>query len=467
MNASVWIVRDAEVDGVANTDIRIDNGRIAEVGHGLPSKGMPVVDADGCAVIPGLTDHHIHLHAMAAAEKSVQCGPPDVSDFDDLAQALASAPVDRDGWIRGIGYAESVAGALDRFALDKMQPNRKVRIQHRSGALWMMNTLAAENIDLAGSTLIGVERDSEGAANGRLWRADGWLRERLPHAQPPNLREVGRTLSLFGITSVTDATPDLSMQTVESLSKAVDSREIPQRVHILGAPLGFVDGDAKGLVKAGPYKIVLGDSDLPDYDQLVDRIETVHRAGRPVAVHCVSAAALVLLLAALEHAGPLTGDRIEHASIVPVDCVPTLRRMGVRIVTQPGFIADRGDRYLREVDGRDHADLYRCNSLLQAAVPVALSSDAPYGPLDPWAVIVAAMRRRTQSGSILGPSERVSAAAALDAYLGPAHDPGGHPSRLTVGRPADFVVLSAPIEEILASPGADAVRETYVGGIRA
>ena len=107
---------------------------------GLP--GEEVLDCGGGAVIPGLCDHHLHLHAMAAARSSVRCGPPLVSDAAGLAAALRAAVPGEDGWIRGTGYFESVAGELDATALDTMRPDVPIRIQHRSGALWILNSAA-------------------------------------------------------------------------------------------------------------------------------------------------------------------------------------------------------------------------------------------------------------------------------------------------------------------------------------
>ena len=88
----------------------------------------------------------------------------------------------------------------------------------------------------------------------------------------------------------------------------------------------------------------------------------------------------MLLLAALRDVGPRRGDRIEHGGIVPVSLIGDLARLGTRVVTQPGFLADRGDDFLRDLPVGEHQDLYRCASLLRAGVGVALSSDAPYGP---------------------------------------------------------------------------------------
>jgi predicted amidohydrolase YtcJ len=134
----------------------------------------------------------------------------------------------------------------------------------------------------------------------------------------------------------------------------------------------------------------------------------------------------------------------------------------VRVVTQPGFLGDRGDDFLRDVDPRDRGDLYRCASLLQAGIPVALSRDAPYGPLDPWAVINAAVARRTASGQAAGPGEAITFARALDAYLAPPGDPGGPPRRVRPGLAADLVVLTAPLARVpgLARP----VRAVLTGG---
>src|SRR5262249_39012638 len=137
------------------------------------------------------------------------------------------------------------------------------------------------------------------------------------------------------------------------------------------------------------------------------------------------------------------GDRLEHAALVPAAAIAQLAARGLRVVTQPGFIADRGDDYLRDVPAVDQPDLYRCASLAAAGVPVALSSDAPHGPLDPWGVIEAAVERRTPGGAQVGPDERLTREAALAAYLCPADDPGGAPRRVEVGADADLVLRTA------------------------
>ncbi|MET1074460.1 MAG: amidohydrolase family protein [Umezawaea sp.] len=457
------LIRGAEVAGCAGVDVRVRGERVSEVAPGLHrAAGESVLEARGGALLPGLHDAHLHLAALAAAGTSVRCGPPDVRDAGELAAALGAGAADAHGWVRGVGYVETVAGELDSAAVDRWHASRPVRIQHRSGALWIVNSAAAQHLGLADGVHPGIERAADGTPTGRLWRADDWLRSRLPPPPAPDLAAVGAHLAALGITAVTDATPDLDDDALAFLGHAVDRGDIPQRVQLLGVPLDRREPGPR--LAVGPYKIVLADSGLPDLDSLVGRIRTVHAVGRSVAVHCVSREALVLLVAGLRSSGARRGDRIEHASLVPAELLRELAVSGLRVVTQPGFLADRGDDYLADVPAPDHGDLYRCRSLLDAGIPVALSSDAPYGPLDPWAVVAAAMHRRTPTGAVAGTAERVSFDEALGAYLSAHGDPGGEPRRVVPGLAADLVLLDRPLADMAAEPAAGAVRTVLIGG---
>jgi predicted amidohydrolase YtcJ len=394
---------------------------------------------------------------MAAARSSVRCGPPQVRDAAGLAAMLRAAVPDENGWIRGTRYFESVAGDLDAPTLDRMRGDVPVRVQHRSGALWVLNSAALAAVGAAARLREdtephpGVERDAAGQPTGRLWRADDWLRSRLGPRTLPTLAAVGAELLGHGITAATDASPDLDDAAISSISDAMLRGELPPRVHLLGVPLGASIPPTPGL-SVGPYKIVLADSGMLTYPELAGRISAAREAGRAVAVHCVTLEALVLLLAAFQDAGTRQGDRIEHGGIIPEIVIDDLVRRGVRVVTQPGFLADRGDDFLRDLPVGGHPDLYRCGSLLRAGVRVALSSDAPYGPADPWAVMAAAVTRQTASGQVAGAGERLAFGEALDAYLGAPEDPGGQPRRVRVGSPADLVVLRVPLAGLPGIP---------------
>ncbi|WP_194903785.1 amidohydrolase family protein [Catenulispora rubra] len=460
---SSLLIRDAEVEGT-RCDVRTRHGLVVEIGDRLrPAGDDDVLDAAGGALLPGLTDHHIHLFATAGDLASAACSPSQARTPAQLAETLREATPDYAGWVRGVRYHESVAGDLDSARLDALRDNVPVRIQHRSGALWMLNSRAAEAVGLETADHPGIERDGEGHATGRLWRADDWLRWRLPHSEPPSLAQVGHLLAGYGVTAVTDATPDLSPETVSAIAEAMASSDIPQRVQLLGMPLDTAPPPEHGPT-AGPWKIVLADSGLPAFDELVDTITAAHDNGRPVAVHTVTRESLILLIAAFEQAGSLPGDRLEHAALVPAELIPAIRRRGLRVVTQPGFIADRGDDYLRDVPRADHGDLYRCASLSAARVPLALSSDAPYGPLDPWSVMRAATLRLTPAGETLSRAECLTAAESLHAYLSPAANPGGKGPGVRVGASADLVLLHTPLSEALACLDAGLVRSTIMNG---
>ncbi|MEU9272625.1 amidohydrolase family protein [Streptomyces sp. NPDC048251] len=456
------LIRNAEVNG-RQCAVRIRSGRIQDLAPALPRESAEEeIDAAGGALVPGLTDHHLHLFALAASLSSLQCGPPDVRCREDLRSALHRAAPDRHGWIRGVRYHEQVAGHLDATGLDTLRSDVPVRVQHRSGALWVLNSRAAAAVGLADGRDPGIERAPSGQPTGRLWRADAWLRARLPADTPPSLTTVGRRLARYGVTAVTDATPRLSSDSLTCLADAAASGQLPQRLLLLGAPLGTV-ADARP--EPGPWKIVLADSGLPDFDRLTDEISAAHGHGRAVAVHTVTAASLALTLAALERSGSHPGDRLEHAALVPAEALPVLRRLGLRVVTQPGFLADRGDDFLQGTPPAEHPCLYRCGTLIRAGIPLALSSDAPYGPLDPWVVMRAATTRLVPDGRTAGPAERLTSTQALSAYLSPASSPGSPHRPLQPGSTADLVLLAEPLNEALTHPSADLVRLTLIDGV--
>jgi predicted amidohydrolase YtcJ len=186
--------------------------------------------------------------------------------------------------------------------------------------------------------------------------------------------------------------------------------------------------------------------------------------GDRVAVHCVGAATLVAALAAFEalppRQRPRWRHRLEHVAECPPPLVRRVAALGLMVVTNPVFVAERGDVYRRETDPEAQGWLYRARSFVQAGVPVAAASDAPVAACDPWAGMAAARLRRTPAGVRLGWQERVAAPVALDLVTTNAARAMGTPAlgRLTVGGPADLVVVD---RDPLTTPAAD-VAETVV-----
>ncbi|WP_328833669.1 amidohydrolase family protein [Streptomyces sp. NBC_00252] len=397
-------------------DVRIDAGRIADIGAGLA--GTVDVDGRGGALLPGLHDHHIHLAALAAEAASVRVGPMDVRGRTAFAAALVGGPPGE--WVRAVGYHESVAGDLDRWALDALAPDRPVRVQHRTGALWVWNSAALRAVGLDG--------------DGRFWREDERLRGFVPPVRL-DLEGVGRRAAALGVTGFTNADPHPASGLTQMLSV------LPQRLLVMG-----IDE---------PVKLMLDDPTLPTPVQLARTIGEIRP--RPVAVHCVTRVQLLVTLLALDEVGPADGDRIEHGSVIPAETIPWLRRLGVTVVTQPHFPAERAEAYAADVDADDRPHLYRCRTLTEAGVPLAAGTDAPYGTPDPWAVMRAATERED--------GERLQPLAALRLFTGEPQHPG-RPRRLTVGADADLCLLHVPLSEALRTLTGELVRATYVLGRR-
>jgi predicted amidohydrolase YtcJ len=464
-DAGGLLLRRAELAGRI-VDVRTRGGRIDAIAPSLAATSDEmVIDARGGALLPGLHDHHIHLLASAAAARSLVLGPPSVRDADAMAAALqeADAALARGDWIRAVGYHESVAGDLDRHALDRIVAGRPVRVQHRSGARWILNTAAIDALDLGGRDHPAVERDAAGVPTGRVDRADDWLRSLLPAGAAPDLSSLGAALAAAGVTGVTDTTPSERVEDLTPLGAAVTSGSLPQRVVVTGGPALAAMAPPTGLV-LGPVKVVVDDGAYPSIDELAGHIAAAHAHGRAVAIHCVTRPALVLALAACDAAGSQPGDRVEHGSVIPAELIGELRRQRLTVVTQPALVAERGDDYERDVDRDDLPHLYRIRSLLDAGVAVAASSDAPYTDPDPWAAVRAAVSRSTPSGRVLGPDERVSPAVALGLFLGAPLDPGGPARPVEVGAPADLCLLGPPLATVLERLRADDVVATICAG---
>ena len=460
------VLREVVVDGML-VDVRASGGVITEIGRRLAARpGDDEVDGRRGALVPGLHDHHIHLVALAAAERSPFVGPPVVADERQFASVLhqAHSALPDGDWLRAIGYHESVAGPLDRWRLDALVPDRPVRVQHRTGGAWVLNSRGVDLVGVDAETdRTGVERDGDGNATGRLLGLDRWLRARLPPPPAPDLATVGARLAGYGVTGVTDVTPAGSLDDLVPIAEAAAAGTLPQRVVVSGSPLLAGTPMPAPLVR-GPVKVVVEEYALPGLDTLVRWMRAAHDAERPVAVHCTTRLALALALEALTDAGTLPGDRVEHGSVVPPDLRRQVASMGLTVVTQPGFVLERGDRYLASVDAEDLPHLYPCRGLIEAGIPVGGGTDAPYGHPDPWRHVASAIERRTSSGAPLGVREAVSPERALALFLTAPDTPGGAVRRVAVGAPADLCLLDAPLSHVLEDPSSSHVALTVIAG---
>lgn len=430
-----WLLRDVTIGG-ERRDCRLAGGAIVELAPSLwPAPDEQVIDGNGGALLPGLADHHLHLMALAAARRSVDLAG------GGLPSSAGGQPSAGTGWLRVIGAGTE----LSRSDVDRVWPDRPVRVQHRSGALWTLNSAAVDELS---SGLTQQEQRT-----GQLWRADQRLRSLLTGSRvtAAELRELGQQLARYGLTHLTDATPDIGPEFADHLAGA-----LPQHLLFLGEATG-----------SGPHKHIIADHELPQPDGLTSAITLDHANGRPAAVHAVSAVGLAVAIAAFEAAGTIRGDRIEHAAVCSDNAAERLAELGVIVVTQPSLLTRHGIAYRAESDRCEVPLLWRYAGLIRAGVQVVLSSDAPYGDPNPWVSIRSATTRRLADGTVLGPDERVGTAEATASLLTAPTDPGGAPRQVTAGAPADLCLLLAPeVDPVRPNQNEDfpGVRATFIAG---
>ena len=270
-------------------------------------------------------------------------------------------------------------------------------------------------------------------------------------------RSIGKDAAALGVTGFTDATPGQGPRDLAALVTASETGAIPQRLHLM-APVGTAPPAARK-VTLGPVKVMLDDPDLPPLDDLIAMIQAAHTEGREVAVHCVTLVQATWAVAAFEGVGPTTGsrrDRIEHGAVLSPAVIEHIRALGLTVVTQPGFVAARGDQYLTDVrsggSGRSVAGpvAARRRRVPSGRERCPLRSGRP--------VVVDASRRRAPHHQRSRARPRRTAAAIDRAALwtGRSDDPS-RSRTIEPGQPADLCVLTGP------TPPAT-VRATIVAG---
>ena len=175
-------------------------------------------------------------------------------------------------------------------------------------------------------------------------------------------------------------------------------------------------------------------------------------------------------LSALRDAGTVPGDRIEHASVTDPATMALLRDTpqdpgDLTVVTQPNFIAERGEQYLADIPPSDHDHLYRCQGFIDAGIPLGGGTDAPFGDPDPWAAMSAAVHRKTARGRVVGAAERLTPERALALFTTPLSEPGGEPARIMASAPAALCVLRSPWAQARLSLDRSNVRASISGSL--
>lgn len=452
-------------DNAVHDAILLRDGLVAWVG---PSADAPpadhCVDLQGATVIPGLTDAHLHLFAAAQESLQLRLDGPGVGSIADIARALAAAAARAapGAWVIASGFNEARMAEnrlLTGADLDAAVPDRPVLVRRFCGHLAIANSraLAAAGI---GPETPDPHGGSYERAGGRL---TGVLRElaaeRLYIVAPkPSTAELGARIAElargylpYGITSMCEAAvgftngfdhewgvwEHLRAQGAFPLRASFMLRIDPEDAAARGLSPGGIDRDwqvrtlkffADGIVGARtavfsePYQDCPGcGAYITPPAELERHFSQAHRGGWQIAVHTIGDRAIDAVIGGLEAAARAGGagdrrHRIEHLAFPRGDALARVRRAGISVVTQYGFLHKMGDSFIAAVGAARANEMYFGRSLLDAGITVAGSSDGPTGPQSPFRAMATAVLRRTQSGAAVGPQESMNPQEAVRIY---------------------------------------------------
>lgn len=465
------------------TAIAVRAGRIVYVGEdagaiALAGPQTRQVDFQRKTVVPGFHDAHLHLFWYGSLMLQ-QADLTGTATMDDILSRLSEHAAHTEGWIQGRGWDQDKLTERrfpTRADLDTVSTTRPILIVRVCGHAAVANSAAL--------ALLTDEERALGDAGSGLYTetAIAALRKYVPALSEIEAEEaVSRAMNAAlaqGFTSVQTMLdtadqmgaylrlnrkgklPPLRITAMPPHRAAVSSLADngiatgfgDKRLRYGGAKL-FSDGSlgARTALMQAPYS---DDPAHPDNlgiriyapDDLKARVRDAQAKGWQMVIHAIGDQAVRETLDAIEYA--LDNDdqdntyhrhRIEHASILPPDLLERMAQRKIVAVVQPQFVTS--DIWTGERVGEKRAKgAYPFKQMLDAGIPLALSSDCPVEKLDPFACLAAAIFRHPWS-----PEECLSAEEALHAYcLGSAYAGNTETElgSLTVGKLADFITLS-------------------------
>lgn len=180
-------------------------------------------------------------------------------------------------------------------------------------------------------------------------------------------------------------------------------------------------------------------------------LKNIFEHGMQAHIHCNGDAAIdegLLLMDSLKKQGLLTSDMrcvLVHSQVCRPDQVARYKAIGIMPSWFPTHCYLWGDWHLTSVLGKERAfHISPLKEGLDQGIRFTIHHDSPVTPPDLLTAVYAAVNRRTRSGVILGPDQRVSPYEALKAITvnaawqwGEEQDKG----TLEKGKIADLVVL--------------------------
>ena len=489
--------------------VAVKDGRILAVGERSALEAhrgseTALFDLQGRTLLPGFVDSHGHVVMGGLQALSANLLAPPDGEVTDIAslQAILGAwaeehaeTLDEIGMIIGFGYDNSQLAELrhpTREELDAVSTEYPVMIVHQSGHIGVANSRALElaGIDASSEDPAGgiIQRGPDGAPNGVLEEYAFFtaLVPLLSSLGPEGLEafaEAGSALwASYGYTTAQDGRS--SGAVVEAL-KAIDaagalpidvvaypdvleaqdyiaanvSKAYAGRVRVGGCKL-TIDGSPQGFtaLRDRPYYDPVGDYP-PGYagyaavtmEQVQASVNWCYANGIQVITHANGEGASDMLIAALEAAQAEHGDPgnrpvLIHGQFLREDQVDRYRDLGVFLSLFPMHTFYWGDWHRDHTVGPVNGDnISPTGWVRERGMMFGSHHDAPVAFPDSMRILDATVTRRTRSGDILGPDQRVDVMTALKAMtIWPAwqHFEEGTKGSIEPGKLADFVILS-------------------------
>ena len=450
------------------------------------------IDMQGATIIPGLTDAHVHLFAIANERQQVQLNGSGVRTIADVlrhvsALAKTTPPMQ---WIRAVGFDENNLAEHrypTRDEIDAVAPHHPVIIRRFCGHTAILNSAALKLLQIGEGVSDPPSGSFGRSAAGRL---DGSAKESAaeavfraipavdPAAMAASLRETIEDSMRMGLTAAVEAAVGFTCGFDDEFAVwkllRQESSFSPIRLGFMyqldpkdAAMRGFTprpDPDwqamtlkffADGIVGARTAAVSKPFADtgstgffMRDEDDLERVIVEAHLDGWQTATHCVGDRASARVIPAFEEAeralpGQRPRHRIEHYFVPPDGGLARMKALGALIVTQPSFLT-RMRRSILEAFGPDAHSKYPARSVIDASVTYVGSSDAPTGHVSPWIGMANAVDRGASLGSPIGADEALTRRQAVGSYIhGGAFAMKQEDWRGTLvpGMAADFIAL--------------------------
>jgi hypothetical protein len=187
-------------------------------------------------------------------------------------------------------------------------------------------------------------------------------------------------------------------------------------------------------------------------------IGTGHRLGWQMCSHVTGDAGVDLVLDAVEAADrvrPIAPARYNliHAYFPNAETIARAKKLGVYLDTQPAWFYKDADALLEALGPERMRRFLGVAEWLHGGVPVVANTDHMFGtdpdramnPFNPFLTMYVMVTRRTESGRVLGPEERIHREAALRTMTRTAAAMNFDEARkgsIEVGKLGDLVVLS-------------------------